>query len=251
MDELVCDFCDGLLWINSKSPTMVCRHCGQTVHVPAHAIARAPEQPIPLDYSAPVAPPILPKPHKLFGLSFSGNLTSDTGVKGRGKGIKGGPGKEGKAILITGDATLCYPSANHITAEQGCIEFWVRNGWQGDDGGDYVFFDIGDGFHNRIRIFKDAANNFRFVILGPSSEMGVFYNVSHWQAGEWHHIRANWHGDEMELYLDNEKNSWGKRVKVTMPAQLAEYFFIGSNFDGSQQAQSVIDEFAIYSGPLT
>ena len=76
-------------------------------------------------------------------------------------------------------------------AESGCIDFWLRIGWSGDDGRDYVFFEIGTEFYNRICIFKDAANNFRFVVWGPNSEPGAFQNVSHWQIGKWHHIRAN------------------------------------------------------------
>ena len=254
--ELECSYCPAILTLKDKSPTIICHRCGQTNNVPAGASAQVNEAEVAAYFAAAAknkpkpTPPPLP-PRKLFGLSFSDGLTSDTGIKGLGHGVKSGPGKEGKAILITNNAVLYYPSANHIDAQSGCIDFWVRTGWPGNDERDYVFFEIGTTFYNRMSIYKDAANNLRFVVWGPKSERGASQNIANWQAGDWHHIRATWHINKIQLYVDGFLDAWGSMPKVTMPDMLAPHFYIGSNSKGEQQANAVIDEFAIYSSPLT
>ncbi len=178
----------------------------------------------------------------LLSLDFE-DLPNEGG--GQASGVTIVNGHDNFGLLIDENDTLTYPTDGYINRKQGSIEFWFQPTWAGGDGLDHTFFDVGDEFYNRIRIQKDAANNLRFIVWGPDSEHDVSVQVSGWQPGGWHHVRADWSGNEIALYVDGQLQE--KESGVPMPAQLASQIYIGSMSDGRNQADAVIDQFRIYS----
>ena len=162
-------------------------------------------------------------------------------------GVSFAAGRYGQGLLVDGADTLSYETAGNLNREQGAIEFWVRPNWDGNDGRDYNFFEVGHEWFNRIRITKDGANNLRLMVWDDHREYGVIYNVGHWRAGEWHHVAATWTPSELALYTDGELRD---RATGTRPPQsLASRLFIGSDSGGGSPAQAVIDEFRISDVP--
>jgi hypothetical protein len=164
---------------------------------------------------------------------------------GQAAGVTIVSGHDNLGILIDENDTLTYQTDGHINNKRGSIEFWFQPNWAGGDGLDHTFFDVGDEFYNRIRIQKDAANNLRFIVWGPDSEHDVSVQISDWQPGGWHLVRADWSGDTIALYVDGQLQE--KESGVPMPARLASQLYIGSMSDGRNQANAVIDQFRIYS----
>jgi hypothetical protein len=180
-------------------------------------------------------------------LSFEGSFDGADGEMGYGNGLSFVPGHKGKAILFNDEDTLYYATDNNINPQQGSIEFWLKPEWNGNDNQNYVFFEIGDSWFNRFRITKDGANNFRFMIWSTKIEYDAACNVSSWMANEWHQVRVTWQNDTISINLDG--TLCDTQSSVVMPDSLSSRFYIGSSASQDLQAQSVIDEFIIYSQP--
>ena len=119
--------------------------------------------------------------------------------------------------------------------------------WEGNDEKDYVFFEAGAEWFNRILIIKDGANNLRLIVWDSAHEYGVAYNVGHWRAGEWHHVAATWDASSLALYVDGQRRD--RTGNARPPDALAAWFAIGSTAAGGSQADAVIDEFRISDTP--
>ena len=107
-----------------------------------------------------------------------------------------------QAALFDNEDSLSYPADGVIDPQGGAIEFWLQPLWDGDDGQSYVFFEIGDEWFNRFRLMKDGANNFRFMAWSSQVEYDAACSVGHWEAGEWHEVRAAWGDEALSLFLD-------------------------------------------------
>jgi len=180
-------------------------------------------------------------------LAFNGSFEGAHDEEGYQTGLTFVEGHSGKAVLFNRDHTLYYQAEDNINLEQGAIEFWLKPLWDGNDQGDYVFFEIGDSWFNRFRITKDGANNFRFMVWSSKVEYDAACSVDHWSADEWHHVRATWVADSISLYLDGEHCD--TQSFVVLPDSLSPHLFIGSSAKGDLQAQSVIDDFIISPKP--
>lgn len=176
-------------------------------------------------------------------LSFNGSFDGKHGEKGYQTGLTFVPGHSGKAVMFNQENSLYYQAEDNINREQGSIEFWLKPLWDGNDGGSYVFFEIGDSWFNRFRIIKDGANNFRFMVWSADVEYDAACSVDNWVADEWHHVRATWLTDSISLYLDGELCD--TQTFVMLPDSLSPHLFIGSSAQGDTQAQAVIDDFII------
>ena len=188
-------------------------------------------------------------PHKTHGLvvDFEGSVDGADGQRGYENGLTFVAGHTGQGVLLDNENTLYYLTDDNIHPHQGAIEFWLKPLWNGEDNQNYVFFEIGDSWFNRLRITKDGANNFRFILWNSESEYGVACNVSNWVANDWHQARATWQSDSISLYLDGVLCD--TQTSVEMPNSLSSRFYIGSSASRDMQAQSVMDEFVIYSQP--
>jgi len=186
-------------------------------------------------------------PQPLLELHFEGSFTGADGEYGTASGVTFAPGYNGQGALFDENDTLVYTAYENINREQGSIEFWLKPLWNGNDGESYVFFEVGDAWFDRMRIMKDGANNFRFMVWSPDTEYDVAYNVSAWNANEWHQIRVTWKENEIALYLDGTLRDI--ETGIALPAHLDSTVHLGSTSGGYTQAHAIVDEFTIYSQP--
>lgn len=97
---------------------------------------------------------------------------------------------------------------------RGYISFWIRPTWNGDDRTAHRILRIGDPQRNGLLIEKAATGMLRFVIASPEKVTASRADVSHWKAGEWHHVAITWFskdGSPLGLPL------WIDRVAVAGP----------------------------------
>ncbi len=183
----------------------------------------------------------------LLLLHFDGSTDGASGEVGTSSGTSFAAGRYGEGLSVGQVANLSYETAGNLNREQGAIEFWVRPAWDGNDERDYVFFEVGQEWFNRIRITKDGANNLRLMVWDDQREYGVATNIGHWRAGDWHHVAATWTATELALYTDGEPR--GRATGTRLPQSLAPRLVIGSDSGGGSPAQAVMDEFRISSTP--
>jgi PKD repeat protein len=183
----------------------------------------------------------------LLILHLDGTYAGEQGESGVPSGATFSTGRYGQGALIDAADTLTYASAENLEREQGAIEFWISPQWDGDDQQSYTFFEVGNGWFNRMRVMKDGANNLRFMMWDSTTEYGVAYNVAHWKAGEWHHVAATWDGNNIALYVDGEQR--GSESDANPPDTLADTIYVGSSSWSDQQANAVMDELRISDVP--
>lgn len=184
----------------------------------------------------------------LLLLHFDGSYDGAQGETGIASGTSFDSGRFGQGVRVDGTDVLTYPTAGNLLRTQGSIEFWIKPDWNGDDGLDYGFFEVGDEWHNRIRIQKDGANNLRFLLWDSTQEYGLAYGVSHWKAGEWHHLAVTWQEPKIALFVDG--NQVASDDNSSVPDSLDDTMQIGSmTVWVPARAQAVIDELRISDIP--
>ena len=185
-----------------------------------------------------------PPPLPLLVLLFEESLFGQDGEEGIGQGVSFASGHQGQGVRIDNDDTLYYAAVDNIRIEEGAIEFWIKPLWNGDDGKNYILFEVGDTWYNRMRIMKDGANNLRFMVWSDDAELDTSTSVGNWRAGEWHHVRAAWHNQTISLSVDGKVVS--TRPHVGMPSRLADRLYVGSSGYDIHNAEAVLDEFVIH-----
>jgi len=181
--------------------------------------------------------------HTLLLCHFDGTADGEGGAHASARGVTFVPGKFGEGALVAGSATLSYATPPLFNPARGAIELWVQPSWDGDDGNGYVFLQSGAELSNGVSLFKDGANNLRFLAWADGAEHGVGYGVSQWKRGDWHHIAVTWQGLELSMYVDGRVVA--EASDCQLPADFGERVFVGSNTDGAQQANAVLDELRI------
>jgi len=185
--------------------------------------------------------------HTLLLLHFDGSYAGADGENGAANGTSFTTGRYDQGLQVDGSDTLTYETAGNLNRTQGAVEFWIRPNWDGNDGRDYVFFEAGAGWVNRMLIVKDGANNLRLIVWDSAQEYGVAYNIGGWRAGEWHHVAATWDATSLALYTDGQRRDWNGSARP--PDSLAASLSIGSTVGGGSQANAVLDEFRISDIP--
>ena len=184
--------------------------------------------------------------HTLLLLHLDGSYDGEQGEHGTPNGTSFEPGRHGQGVLVDDGDTFTYPTAGNLDRTAGSIEFWLRPSWDGDDGQDYAFFEVGTSWYNGIRLAKDGADNFRFIVWAGSAEYGIAHWVGDWQAGEWHHIAATWQESEIALYEDGVPVG---REAAHVPDLLSEPMYVGSGAWDGRVVDGVLDEFRISDVP--
>ena len=197
--------------------------------------------------SCGIAGPYSVDAHTLLLLHFDNSVGGAQGEVGTPNGVSFTSGEYAQSVAIDASDTLTYPTASNLNRTQGAIEFWVRPHWNGDDNQNYIFFEAGNDWFNRMRITKDGANNLRFMLWDSTTEYGVAYNVAHWRAGEWHSVAVTWVGTEIALYVDGEQRDGSNTAHP--PDTLANTMYIGSSSSLAEQAHADIDELRISDIP--
>lgn len=179
----------------------------------------------------------------LLLLHLDGSFNGADGEPGTPQGVTFTEGYFGSAALFDNMDRLTYDTAGNLEREAGALEFWFRPDWNGSDNLNYVLFEVGDGWFNRLRVAKDGANNLRLMVWDSSTEYGVATNVASWQAGEWHHIAATWQGSTLQLFVDGVLRDRTENAGV--PDTLANSLVVGAANNEPQWAHGTIDELRI------
>jgi hypothetical protein len=121
-------------------------------------------------------------------LHFNSSLASTDGRQPTGSsGVTFEPGVFANGAFLAGEASLSYDSSV-LTPSAGTIEFWIKPRWPGNDGQTHIMLSV----PGKLVINKDGFANFRFVLGADDSEAYQAWNLSAWQANEWHHIAVVW-----------------------------------------------------------
>jgi len=182
----------------------------------------------------------------LLLLHLDGSYAGEQGEIGTPNGTTFEAGRYGQGVAFDAGDTLTYTTAGNLDRTSGAIEFWVRPSWDGNDGQDYAFFEVGTSWYNGIRLAKDGADNFRFILWAGSAEYGIAHWVGDWRAGEWHHIAATWRESEIALYEDGVPVG---REAAHVPDLLSEPMYVGSGAWDGRVVDGVLDEFRISDVP--
>lgn len=172
-------------------------------------------------------------------LHFDNSLT---GVDGenftQATGVTFSPGILAQGVLIDSTDVLNYATSGNFTAAQGTIEFWIKPQWNGNDNVTHCPFSIG----NDLNIYKDGANNLRFIIRLDDSEAYQAYNVGGWLANQWHHIAATWSvPGQMKTYVDGTERISHASSNQDLISPVPPNLSIGSR-NNACQANAIIDE---------
>lgn len=189
--------------------------------------------------------------------------TSGNGNDGKIVGAKRVAGKFGKGIAIgKKDEYIEIPDVLQQKANpEGTIEFWFKPNWDGSDNQSYRLFDA-----NTAAIYwligKGKTGAERVDKFGFYFEDAADADFQDWQTAaadiskdKWHHVAATWDfgKSEAKFYLNGKEVSMVKGMGAFPPLNPKPKigFNVGSGYmPATNGADSVIDEFAIYSKAL-
>ncbi len=147
----------------------------------------------------------------LINHGWKGNWSA-TGANGRFKG----------GFEITHSGKYLRNSRDMINSEQGTIEFWTRPYWNPSDGGTSYFFE-----HTNERISMNRTGSKLSVSINTNPANVITYNISNWNAMEWHHLAVSWkENSNLTLIVD------GIQANTTNISQVSSFsgrFYLGSN----------------------
>jgi hypothetical protein len=98
-------------------------------------------------------------------------------------------GTFGKGVRLTRAVAIDVPV---LTQARGYISFWIKPDWNGDDGKLHRILRVGDPDENGLLVEKSDRGLLRFVMASPKRVSAARADVSHWKAGEWHHVVVVW-----------------------------------------------------------
>ncbi len=140
--------------------------------------------------------------------------------------------------------TLTFPLKEvRFPAKRGAISAWINSrSWWGQKaiGGSFLF-SIGA----RNKPVYGLPQNYRVTVKGG----GAYFNVKHRPTvNEFHHFALNWDAETFELFIDGQSKAKGQVGDKPIVTRLLH---IGRNCSDLQNANALIDEFAIFRRPLS
>jgi len=153
-------------------------------------------------------------------------------------------GKFGRALALgRNDRFIIVGDDGNFRPTQGAIQMWIRPNTDGDDGRVWSVLSIRVEPKNYLNINK--LSNGRLGTATGSAGVGPYRridaDVSHWKAGEWHHVAVSWGNGRLAFFLDGELV--GEATKSIAPKRVVPQIVVGASFDGA------IDELAIWGVP--
>lgn len=128
-------------------------------------------------------------------------------------------------------------------AKEGAISVWANplSWWGAEEVGACVLLSIG-ALNRPVWVLPQS---YRVTVKGGSA----FFNLKHRPAvNQFHHFLLNWDEDLFQLFINGQLEASGKVGKKPITTRLLH---IGLNCSNHQNANAVIDEFAIFRRPLT
>ncbi|MDP3727940.1 MAG: LamG-like jellyroll fold domain-containing protein [bacterium] len=133
-------------------------------------------------------------------------------------------GKWGNGFELKNNGQFLRTLRPVLNGAMGTIEFWVRPNWNGNDGATNYFIE-----HANDKFALNRSGSLLYLSMDTNSSVILTYNITNWNANEWHHIGISWQRNKnLSLYLD------GVRVNRTVGPNLTsgvtgEILYIGSN----------------------
>lgn len=159
-------------------------------------------------------------------------------------------GITGGGLNIPTSGGISYPATDLFPVNEGALQMWIRAGFTGTDDIRRWFF--ADG-RERFRVFKYTNGNLYFQI-NPSEGGAHAFARCDWEPGEWHHVACIWRNinsgaedGQLALYIDGSFAA-GTTGKFTIP-DIGDRLFVGTNSKGEESAESIIDDFQVFSEP--
>ncbi len=174
------------------------------------------------------------------------------------------PGIAGSAGQFAAGQVLRYLEAKNIRKECGSISVWVQTPIDGNAAPDWlhIFREDGPGDvgKNALWLWLWPENGLRWDPRDNNDSYTVLPPSARWKKGEWHHIVAEWDSQSgTVVYVDGKQIARGgggdgdkSFIPVTWEPVEHPAFLIGARSpEGGQAWLGAIDEFKIFSRPLT
>ena len=189
---------------------------------------------------------------------FDNSYTCEDGEEGVNESTEFVPSWSKKGVMINESGTLKYPVYNNIEYDQGTIEFWIKLGFDPNAVPEAWLFSTGYGGYSSLQIFTNYGGLYFNFDDATGDTTRVFLDISAWKEGEWHHIAGIWdinnfvgNGQVLDMFIDGYNNSNVDAADFQNKGAFGNYIYLGSDDDGSFQANSAFDELRISKWPRT
>lgn len=174
------------------------------------------------------------------------------------------PGISGKAAKFAEGQVLRYLEEGNLRKECGAISAWVQTPVDGNNAPGWLHIFREDGpqgaGHNALWLWLYPEHGLRWDPRDPDDSYTIVPTTANWKRDEWHHVIACWDCRRgTRIYVDGRMVSLGgggdgdkSFIPVTWTPIEHPAFFIGArSVEGHRAWLGAIDEFKIFSRPLT
>ena len=174
------------------------------------------------------------------------------------------PGVAGQAAQFAPRQALRYLEEKNLRKECGAISVWVQTPVDGNGGKEWLHIFREEGPNkagsNALWLWLYPQHGLRWDPRDMEDSNVVLGTSSTWKKGEWHHVIACW--DALRgttVYVDGKLRSFGsagdsgkKFIPISWDPVSYPAFIIGADTaEGTRPWQGAIDDFKIFSRPLT
>jgi len=174
------------------------------------------------------------------------------------------PGISGQAAQFAARQSLRYAEDKNLRKACGAISAWVQMPSDGCDVKDWLHLFREEGPNNAgsnaLWLWFYPQNGLRWDPRDPADSHTVLGASAAWKKGAWHHVIACWDACRgTAVYLDGKLRSFGssgdggkKFIPISWDPIAYPAFIVGADaVEGHRPWQGAIDEFKIFSRPLT
>jgi len=223
-----------------------------------------------------VSPRVLAQePELLFRVTF-GDLTANAQVaKGNPKsslsrdlGLTAQEGFNQKTALMLGDGEECaYETKGNLNLSAGTVSFWAKpHNWNDTEGRFKKFFRVygsEDGVPFGICVDSPNSSGSARVVMNqggggrPESKLYQLNGKADWRSLKWHKIDVTWDQKHVAIYVNGRLGERQEIAGIRLPKLeggkfcLVPIFHSGDGTYHNGRDRSVIDDFEIYSAPLS
>lgn len=211
----------------------------------------------------------------LFRVTFDDLTANAQAAKGNPKstltrdlGLTAKEGFNKKTALLLGDGEECaYAVKGNLNLSAGTISFWARpHNWNDSEGRFKKFFQV-SGSENGMPfvLYIDSPNSpgaARVVMVQgaggrPGSKLYQYNGTADWKSAKWHKIDVTWDEKHLAIYVNGRLGERKEIEGIRFPKlekgkfSLVPIFHSGDGTFHNGRDRSLIDDFEIYSGPLS
>jgi hypothetical protein len=174
------------------------------------------------------------------------------------------PGISGQAAQFSARQSLRYAEDKNLRKSCGAVSVWVQMPVDGADAKErlHVFREEGPNTagSNALWLWLYPQHGIRWDPRDAADSHTVLAASAAWKKGEWHHVIACWDARRgTSVYLDGKLSSFGgsgdggkKFIPISWDPIAYPAFIVGADaVEGQRPWQGAIDEFKLFSRPLT